>query len=54
MKVSYEDDLANHFGLQRRGGGNLVKHFGIELTQHHRALPDALASAHLLMKITVA
>ncbi|MDB4766058.1 exonuclease domain-containing protein [bacterium] len=36
------------------GLGNLVKHFGIELTQHHRALPDALATAELLMRITVA
>ena len=41
-------------GLPSYGLGNLVKHFGIELTQHHRALPDALATAELLMRITVA
>lgn len=41
-------------GLPSYGLGKLVQHFGIELADHHRALPDARATAELLMRITTA
>lgn len=38
-------------GLPSYGLGNLCKEFGIELRDHHRALCDAKATAHLLQMI---
>lgn len=41
-------------GLPSYSLGNLTRHFGIELSDHHRALPDARATAQLLMRVTIA
>lgn len=38
-------------GLASYSLGNLTAHFGIELTQHHRAFADAAATAELLLLI---
>jgi DNA polymerase-3 subunit epsilon len=38
-------------GLTSYSLGNLTAHFGIKLTQHHRALADAAATAELLLLI---